>query len=359
MNLGVNARTFCVDHPDGETQASMDVAAHVAEDPEFDVEYFGSARMPASFLEDASTTGFPIRSQIYGVLWERTVLPLLARRADIDVLLCPTANAPITRPDRYEVVTYVHDVNAHRGMSGRLQRWYRKTTVPRTVAISDRIVTVSEFSKREIVDRFDIDPDEVSVVYNGINEIYRDESPGTPVDVPDRYVLYVGAMNPRKNVGGLVEAFHEFRRQADQDYDLVLVGPGNKLIYESFDLPTDDDVHTPGFLSRQELKYVYQHAELFCFPSLYEGFGLPPMEALACGTPVVASNVASLPELLGDAAELVDPTDTAAIVDGMLAVTGDEAYRSKLVERGRDRAATFSWPRAARDLKRVLRDVVE
>lgn len=359
MHLGVNARTFCVDQPDGATQASMQIASALAADPDVDVRYFGSARMPDRFRRRGTTTGFPVRSQAYGVLWERSVLPLLARRADLDVLLCPTANAPPFASDRYSVVTYVHDVNAQKNMAGRAQSWYRRATVPRTVAISDALVTVSEFSKREIVDQFDVEPADVSVVYNGLDEVYHEDSPGRPVDVPDRYVLYVGAMNPRKNVDGLVRAFTEFRRRAPESYDLVLVGPANKRIYRSLDLPDDDHVHAPGFLAIEELKYVYRNADLFCFPSLYEGFGLPPLEAMACGTPVVAANATSLPELLGDAAELVDPRDTDAIVEGMLAVVTDEAYRRRLVDRGRDRAGEFTWRRAAAELKEVIDGVVE
>jgi glycosyltransferase involved in cell wall biosynthesis len=359
MRLGVNARTFCVNQPGGATQASMQISSALADDPAVDVQYFGSSRMPARFRAHATTTGYPIRSQTYGILWERAVLPALARRADIDTLLCPTANAPVRGTDDFAIASYIHDINAQKNMSGRYQRHYRKRTVPRTIDVSDVLLTVSEFSKREIVAHFDIAPDDVSVVYNGIDDIYHDDSAGTPVDLPENYVLYVGAMNPRKNLTGLLTAFTEFRRRASDDYTLVLVGPDNKPIYRSLELPPDEHVLPLGYLQLPELKYVYQHADVFCFPSLYEGFGLPPLEAMACGTPVVASNTTSLPELLGDAAELVDPHDTTAIVDGLLAVTGDESYRAELVERGRERARTFTWQRAATELKETLQAHVE
>lgn len=354
MRLGVNARTFCVNQPGGATQASMKISTAMADDTEVDVQYFGSSRMPERFRERAITTGFPVRSQTYGILWERTVLPLLARRADIDVLLCPTANAPVLASDEFGIASYIHDINAQKNMSGRYQRHYRKRTVPRTIEVSDVLLTVSEFSKREIIAHFDIDPADVSVIYNGIDDIYHDDTDGTPVDLPENYVLYVGAMNPRKNLTGLLTAFAEFRRRATDDYALVLVGPDNKPIYRSLELPPDDNVHPLGYLPLAELKYVYRHADVFCFPSLYEGFGLPPLEAMACGTPVVASNTTSLPELLGDAAELVDPHDTTAIVDGLLAVTEDGSYRAELIERGRQHASAFTWDRAARELKETL-----
>lgn len=358
MHLGVNARTFCIDQPDGATQASMKLASTLAADSGIEVTYFGSNRLPAAFRTNARTTGYPIRSQIYGVCWERTVLPFLARSANIDVLLCPTANAPFFESGDFAIATFIHDVNAQKDMAGRLQRLYRKVTVPRTVSVSDVLLTVSEFSKTEICQQFDVDPEEVSVVYNGIDDVFHDDSPGDPVDLPDRYVLYVGAMNPRKNVDGLVTAFAEFNQRVAEEYHLVLVGPKNKLIYESLDVPADDNVHTPGFLSIEELKYAYRNAALFCFPSFYEGFGLPPLEAMACGTPVVASETTALPEILGDAAELVDPRRTEAIVNGMLAVTEDSEYRSALIERGRARASEFTWHRAADDLKAVLESAV-
>lgn len=359
MHLGVNARTFCVKQPGGATQASMHIASTLAADPEVDVRYFGSSRMPARFHTSATTTGYPIRSQAYGIIWERTILPVLASRTDIDVLLCPTANAPLWSGGDFATVSYIHDINAEKNMAGRRQRQYRKMTVPRTIDVSDKLLTVSEFSKREIVAHFDITADDVSVIYNGLDDIYHQDSPGTPIDVPERYVLYVGAMNPRKNVNGLMTAFSEFRRRVSDEYDLVLVGPDNKSIYRSLDIPPDDHVHSLGYLPRDQLKYVYQTADVFCFPSLYEGFGLPPLEAMACGTPVVASNTTSLPELLGDDAELVDPHDTTAIVDGLLAVTEDEAYRTELIEGGRRRAREFTWQRAACELKATLQSLVE
>ncbi len=283
------------------------------------------------------------------MLWERTALPRLALSENIDILFCPNGNAPLTNQP-YPVVTCIHDVNAIKGFTSGVHQSYRRATIPRVACTSDRIVTVSEFSKSEIVDTVGTDPEKISVIYNGIDDIFHEEGDGDPVTLPEPYVLYVGSINPRKNISRAIEAFQEFDGSADLDYSFVLVGPGNKDIFDSLEIPEDDRIVTPGFLSQSELKYAYRHAELFLYPSLYEGFGLPPLEAMACGTPVVVSDAASLPEVVGNAGEYVDPFDIDDIASGIQRVVTDESHRRILVGRGYDRAENFTWTGVSTEL---------
>lgn len=353
MKIGVNARTFSVAEPGGAVQAAMRIVRELVE-RDFEVVLFGHSAVESRFPEvPLDSTGYLQGSQPFGVAWERAVLPSLARRHDVDVLYCPNGNAPIHRTS-VPVVMQIHDVNALEGYSSRVHGLYRRLAVPRAANAADALVTVSEFSKREIVAHLGVDPETVHVAYNGIDEDFREPGGETPVDLPDRYVLYVGAMNPRKNVGGLVRAFHRLRETTTLPQELVLVGPEDDLVYDDVEIADETAVVTPGYLTRGELKYAYAHADLFAFPSLYEGFGLPPLEAMARGTPVVAGDATALPEVLGDAAEFVDPEDVADIAAGMRRVLEDEAYAAELVRRGRDQAAQYTWERAVDSLSNVF-----
>jgi glycosyltransferase involved in cell wall biosynthesis len=238
--------------------------------------------------------------------------------------------------------------------SASIHGLYRKTTVPRVAAVSDRIVTVSEFSKREIVGALSVDPAKVSVVHNGIDERFFDDRPGEPIEVPDEYILYVGALNPRKNVSGLVRAYRSV--SDDLDHELVLTGPRNKELFDSLDVAEADDVHLTGFVSQEELKFLYDEAGVFAYPSFYEGFGLPPLEAAACGTLVVTSRTGAIPDVLGDAARYVDPNDQTDIESGLRwAATIPEA--TEFVDTARRRVQSLTWERATEELIGLFRRI--
>lgn len=356
MRVGVNARTFSVPEPGGAVQTAMRLTRELAS-RDVDLVLFGHSSVRQRFPDlPVASRGYLHRSQPFGVVWERTVLPFLAQNYDVDVLFCPNGNGPI-HGTSVPVVVQIHDVNALEGYSSRVHRTYRRLTVPRAARVADVIVTVSEFSKREIVSHLPVEPDRVQVAYNGIDETFHGPGDGTPFDCPESYVLYVGAMNPRKNVGRLVQAFLRLKQSSDIPQKLLLVGPEKELLFKEVELSDSPKVVIPGYLTRDELTYAYTHADLFAYPSLYEGFGLPPLEAMACGTPVLAGDAAALPEVLGDAAELVDPYDLDAIADGMRAVLEDPESAEELVQRGRKQVARYTWERTVKTLLEILSEV--
>jgi len=358
MKIGINARTLSASEPGGAVQTVIRLTEELST-RDVELVLFGHPSIASKFPDIPVVSRWCVHdSQPYGVVWERTVLPVLARRHDIDVLFCPNGNGPLHRTS-FPVVMQIHDVNALKGYSSRIHQMYRRLAVPRGARVADAVLTVSEFSKREIVSHTGVDPAKVHVAYNGIDEEFRSPDAGTPFDLPDSYVLYVGAMNPRKNVGGLVRAFHRLKETTDLPHKLVLVGPENDLIFKNVEIDNTADIVTPGYLTRGQLKYAYTHADLFAYPSLYEGFGLPPLEAMACGIPVVAGDAASLPEVLGDAVEFVDPHDVGAIADGMSRVLRDDEYADELVRRGRERTAAYIWERTADDVLAVVRSCVD
>lgn len=353
MRVGVNARTFGVDEPGGAVQAAKRFAAGLIDDGDLDVVLFGSASVREEFPTAEVDGSLYVDSQAAGVVWERTVLPALARKHDVDVLYCPNGNGPLTEQP-FPVAMCVHDVNALKGWSSGVHQLYRRATVPRAAAAADRIVTVSSFSGSEISRHAGVDPEKITVVPNGIDERYFAGDPGTPLELPDRYVLYVGSMNPRKNVAGAVEAHRRLRATVGDGWNLVLIGPGNKAIFKETDVRPGDGVVLPGFVSPGELKYAYENASAFVYPSFYEGFGLPPLEAMACGTPVVASDIGSLSEVLGGAARFVDPHDPDDIARGLRDVLTSERLRERLVRDGLANARAYRWEEAVARLQDAL-----
>ena len=356
LRVGINARTLSVEEPGGAVQIGYHVIRELSSRPSIEIIIFGHSNLQSEFDPPVVSTGFPVNSQVYGFFWERMVLPLLASKWEIDVLYCPNTNAPLTGSRFDNVITY-HDVNALDGYANPKYRVLRKLSVPPSLNVADKVITVSEFSKSRILEHHDIDPNDIKVIYNGIDSIYLDDSPGQYVDVPDDYILFTGSLNPRKNIQGVIDGFRQFNEENKSKYNLVFIGPGNKNIFGSVDIDENENIYHLGFLSKDELKSVYRNALVFLFPSFYEGFGLPPLEAMACGTPVIASNVTALPEVLGNSAELVTPHEPDEISASLTKIISNECYREMLIERGLQQANQYTWDRSVSEIVELLEDV--
>jgi len=254
-------------------------------------------------------------------------------------------------------------------LPNRLGYVYARASMWTATRQAARVLTVSEASKRDILRFFDIPAEKVQVIPNAIDErflIPPDEA--TTDRVRQRYqldhpfVLYVGNIKPHKNLERLIDAFSQVRADGPDGLKLVVVGddvskyPSLRQMVHRHKL--DKHVRFLGFQPQETLASFYRLANAFVFPSLYEGFGLPPLEAMACGTPVVTSNVSSLPEVAGDAALLVDPYDAEAIADGLRRVLGDEALRRELVAKGAERVRQFSWTDSVARIGAVYREVL-
>jgi glycosyltransferase involved in cell wall biosynthesis len=222
---------------------------------------------------------------------------------------------------------------------------------------SDCILTVSDASKRDILHLFNIPPEKIVVVYNAIDSHFSVTPPADAVarvreryQLNHRFVLYVGNIKPHKNLVRLIEAFNELRAGDLEDLKLLIIGdeisklPALRLAVHRHKL--HKHVRFLGYVPDDQLAVLYRLASVFVFPSLYEGFGLPPLEAMASGTPVVTSNVSSLPEVVGDAAMLVDPHDVDSIVGGLRTVLTDPARAEEMRRKGFERAHEFSWERS-------------
>jgi len=351
MNIGVNARVFSLETPAGAAQVGIQHSKNLIDRSRCILYGHENGRRWFDNTPAYRSTLFPWNSQAFGTIWERSVLPVLAAKDDLDILFCPNANVPPITGNGYKTVVMVHHIGAEHGHS-TLQRFYRKSTIPFGVRNANAVVTVSEFSKNKIVENLPVKQNEVHVIYNGIDELFLEENAGEPIEVPDEYILFVGSADERKNLSGLIQAYE----QLDTDCELVVVGPSDTVAFGQEGVDREDIVNL-GYVSREELRYVYENATLFAYPSLYEGFGLPPLEAAACGTPVVTSNVTAMPEVMGEAAEFVDPYDINSIKRG-LEVIHDSDRLEELSKKGRDRSKQFTWDKATNRLLGVFEGIL-
>ena len=322
------------------------------------------AAWPANF--SIQTTRVPSRWLTAG--WHKLRLPLPVEQLTgaCDIFHSPDFTLPPLRKAR-GVVT-VHDLSflrvpqcADPGLRAFLER-----AVPRSLARAARVLADSENTKRDLIELLNVASEKISVVPAGIEprfEPVRDAAILASVraryKLPEWFLLMVGTIEPRKNLSRLITAYGQLRRQTGLPHALVIAGKEGWLFQGIYEQVTreglTEHVLFPGFVADADLPALYTLADVLAFPSLYEGFGLPPLEAMACGTPVVTSDNSSLPEAVGSAALLVNAEDTDGLTEALARVLCDADLRGRLTELGRAQAARFTWPEAARRLLEAYR----
>lgn len=291
------------------------------------------------------------------ILWEHSLFPLLLRRDRVNLLHATMNVAPWWSP--CPVVVTIHDLAYLRYPQvhplGR--RLYLTAFTRLTIRRARAIVTVSQYTRLEVERFFRVPGQRIHVIYEGHDDRFR-PLPREQIELfreqkglPPRYLLYVGNLEPRKNLSRLVQAYARTGRPGR--VPLVLAGPpgwGCASLFHLIDtLGLSGQVIFPGFVAAEELPLWYNGAEAFIYPSLYEGFGLPPLEAMACGTPVLVSTASSLPEVVGDAGLQVAPDDVDGMTEAIQRLLDDSDLRVSLRQRGLERARRFSWERMARE----------
>jgi glycosyltransferase involved in cell wall biosynthesis len=306
-----------------------------------------SSRLPILRL---CQPGSPLRGW-QGHLWEQTVLPFQSRSG---LLWSPCATGPVSVTR--QIVTF-HDL-----FPLECPQWYRTNFVlwyrlmlNRLAATSTHLIAVSHYTKKKMCQFLRVPEDKVTVIHHGIDPAFFSV---TPADVDNaaatlqlpsrRYLLFVGSLEPRKNLGRLLAAWAKISSELPPDLWLVVAGAGDRKVYENAALgQLPQRVHLTGYVSDAQLRGLYAGAMAFVYPSLAEGFGFPPLEAMAAGIPVLTSNLSALPEICGSDALYADPTDTADIARSLKLLATDTSLRQRLADAGPRRALQFNWDKAA------------
>lgn len=286
-----------------------------------------------------------------------------AKQARIELVHFPHYNVPLNYRGRF-VVT-VHDLThiiLPEFLGNKAKYYYAKFLMNHALKKSEHIFTVSENSKKDIIELFGIKPEKISITYNAVDSDFRVKTEEDVEYLYEKYsvprnkriLMYVGNLKPHKNLSRLIRAFSQLDDK--NDYRLLLVGKAftsTDLENEEKELGINEYVIHTGMVEKEELVDLYNIADLFVFPSLYEGFGIPPLEAMACGTPVIASNNSSIPEVVGNAAILFDAKDVAEIKNAIEKIV-DEQLINNLIASGKKRVSIFKWDQAVGVVKREI-----
>jgi len=300
------------------------------------------------------------RHRMGRVLYERTIYPSAIRRSGCDVLLglCNTLppvrvpSAVVIQSTQFQFVPEAYGV---------LQRSYLRWGVKRAVQAADAVITVSEHSRRDLIQWLGADPDKIHAVHHGVCFVSAEHDRSEPQSARP-YILCVSAFYPYKNLFRLIEAF-QLLRQSGIPHELIIVGGATRGVTQddvsrhARGLGVEDSLQLLGRVPQDVLEDLYRGADVFVMPSLYETFGLPVLEAMALGCPVVAADASSLPEIVGTAAELVDPLSPPAIAQGLRSVVADPLRRAELVRSGKVRVDEFSWRKTAQETLKVLEEL--
>jgi glycosyltransferase involved in cell wall biosynthesis len=369
MVIGIDAsRTAGRNRTGTENYALHLIRAMVAEADAHDFRLYFNAPPPAGLFPTSSHLSYRVIP--WPRLWTHVRLSLELTRRRPDVLFVPSHVMPLVCP--VPAIVTVHDLGylAYPEAHGRFDRWYLDWTTRRHIRVAAHLLADSEATRQDLIRHYGADPNRITVVYPGLDPAFR------PIDDPDQlatvqsrygisseYLIHVGTLQPRKNLDRLLDAFDRIDNSQltidNSQFQLVLAGKSGwlagDLVARARAMP--DRVRLLGHVDQQDLPALISGARALVMPSLYEGFGFPVLEAMACGTPVVASNVSSLPEVAGDAALLVDPHDTDALADALARILTDEGLRAELRRRGLQRARQFTWQRAARRTLTILESV--
>lgn len=372
LRIGINGRSIFrqltgVQHYAREVTRAL--CALKAEDVDFTV-FSGREGRGADAGLPVEASRAPAGSPVRGLVWEQTLLRRMVKNAGIDILFSPANVAPLYPPSS-SVVT-IHDLSflLFPEYFSRSFGAYYRNIIPRIVAQASAVITDSESSREDLITHLGLAPEKVTAVHLGVSADFRRRVKKDDLEtvrrrhgLPQNFFLSVSSLEPRKNLANLVKAYNLLSEEVTAEHKLVLVGAGNRLfsdpgLAEVISQVQSGSVIAPGYIPEEDLPSIYRMATALVFPSLYEGFGLPVLEAMAASTPVITSNRSCLPEVAGQAAALIDPGNVEEITAAMELLANDSGTRNLLIERGKVRASQFTWEKTAAETLRVLRSVI-
>jgi glycosyltransferase involved in cell wall biosynthesis len=337
--------------------------------------YFGSGPHPADFAAAPNfrliRSRFNTEKPVIRIAWEQFIAPFRLLRDRPDILHCPVNVMPLLALT--PTVITIHDLGFMRfpGRYKKLKRYYLHFLTALSARRASHLITPSEAVRQEVIGLLKVAPERVTAIAEGVAEAFRPlpveavENFRQTKGLPAKFVLYVGTLEPRKNLPLLIKAFDRWRKENPSGAEgvrLVLGGAKGWFYDEIFRLVAQLGLESltdfPGYLHEEELPLWYNSARCFVYPSIYEGFGLPPLEAMACGCPVVTSNTSSLPEVVGEAGWQVSPDDETGLAAALNRLLTDDQAWSAYREKGLVQASGFTWQAAARQTLAIYRQVV-
>ncbi len=311
---------------------------------------------------------------IYPV-WEQFVLPKAVEKENCDILHCTSNTAPLSI--NIPLVLTLHDIIYMESLSfftkgaslyQKFGNLYRRIIVPRIVKKTDKIITVSKFEKKRIVEYFGLNNDKLSVVYNGvgrhfvkINEQSKNQLIKNKYKLPDKFIFFLGNTDPKKNTLRVLKAYELYLRKSSKKLPLVVSDFNKKILKQSLSKINAeniiDNIYLTGYISNMDLPAVYSQSELFLYPSLRESFGIPIIEAMACGVPVITSNTSSMPEISGEAAVLINPFNVQEITNAMITIEDNLESRNHLIQTGLKQAEKFLWEIMAQKVLNIYQKI--
>lgn len=369
MRIAVDARPLCIEQASG-IPTYLRCLLHALSEIDHENEYVLYAH------RDFNWQGAPgfrwskhVGTKVYGTVWMQTVVPFWIQQDKIDVFWGTQHILPLPAPRRVKMVLTVHDLIYLR-MPQTMEiknLWINRAMIGPSIRRADVIATDSAWTARDVVDLMRIDPKNLHVVHLGVEKDYRfidKVSAGKTIreklNQEQPFLLTVGTMEPRKNLIGCLSAFSRLTDRSP--HVLCVVGPPGWKMKGILKKVQNHDVNMRvrwlGYVPRDLMPELYAASDMFLFPSLYEGFGLPPLEAMACGTPVISSNRSCLPEILGNAAVFVDPLNDAAMSLAMERILSDREFNRELVQKGIKWVSRFQWPHTARRMLDLFQEAV-
>ena len=368
MRIGIEAQRLFRPHKHGMDRAALELILHLQIiDKVNDYFIFVKPDQDATVIE--STKNFQIVEVAGGPypFWEQFKLPRIAKLYNCDILHCTSNTAPFFK--QVPLITTLHDIIYMEGsllklltnkasLYQKLGNLYRRIIVRNVVRNSCCLITVSNFEKYNIINFFKLKNKDIRTVYNGVSEkftniidTYHAARVQRTHKLPEEYILHISNKDPRKNTKNVLKAYREYLKRTSNTHKLLLLGCTEACLKSMLmDIGAMDiykEIRVMGYVLDEDLPVLYQLSKLFLFPSLREGFGIPIIEAMACGVPVITSNTSSMPEVAGNAAHLINPNKTEALYKGMLKILTDDVYKKKLIEKGLIQSKRFTWNRMA------------
>lgn len=308
---------------------------------------------------------FPLSSYIWYVYLQAI---LKYTTFDLDIIHCPENVALITKLEHYKKVITVHDsMYLFQNSIPMFAKMRYKLFLLENLKNSDEIISVSHSVKSDLVKNFKIPENKISVIYEAANKQFKPinaeyyKNTLEKYNIKQPFILYAGILHKHKNIPTLIKAFYKIKRRGIK-HKLVIAGAKSYKCDEVFDIVNNlnlrRDIIFTGHVPNSDLPSFYSAADIFVYPSLYEGFGLAPLEAMACGAPVITSNTSSFPETIGDAGFLIDPRNVDAFADGIYDVLSDDELRCDMVQKSINRAKLFDWNKCAKETLNVYEEAL-